>query len=109
MRGPGYDTESLAGVAAAGAHLVLFTTGRGNPIGFPTVPVVKIASTAKLYRAMEADMDVNAGAVLEGESLAAVGDEIVALVRDVADGRKTKAETNRQEGIVCLYTRHPAF
>ena len=34
---------------------------------------------------------------------------IVALVRDVADGRKTKAEINRQDGIVCLYTRHPAF
>jgi altronate dehydratase large subunit len=109
MRGPGYDTESIAGVAAAGAQLVLFTTGRGNPIGFPTVPVVKVASTAKLYRAMEDDMDVNAGEVLEGKSLAAVGDEIVALIREVADGRKTKAEINRQDGIVCLYTRHPAF
>jgi altronate dehydratase large subunit len=109
MRGPGYDTESIAGVAAAGAQLILFTTGRGNPIGFPTVPVVKVASTAKLYRAMEDDMDVNAGEILEGKSLAAVGDEIVALIREVADGRKTKAEINRQDGIVCLYTRHPAF
>ncbi|HOD28047.1 MAG TPA: UxaA family hydrolase [Syntrophales bacterium] len=109
MRGPGYDTESIAGVAAAGAQLVLFTTGRGNPIGFPTVPVVKVASTAKLYRAMEDDMDVNAGEILEGKSLAAVGGEIVALIREVADGRKTKAEINRQDGIVCLYTRHPAF
>ena len=109
MRGPGYDTESIAGVAAAGAQFVLFTTGRGNPIGFPTVPVLKVASTAKLYRAMEDDMDINAGAVLEGKRLAAVGDEIVALIREVADGRKTKAEINRQDGIVCLYTRHPAF
>ncbi len=109
MDGPGYDTESLAGLAAAGAQVIIFTTGRGNPIGFPVVPVVKAASNSRLYRAMEEDMDVNAGTVLEGKSLEEVGKEIIAEVKRVLDGGRTKAEINDQQGILCLYTAGPSF
>jgi altronate dehydratase large subunit len=109
MDGPGYDTESMAGLAATGAQVIVFTTGRGNPIGFPIVPVIKVASTSGLYRAMEDDMDVNAGAVLEGKSLQEVGDEIVFLVKKVIEGERTKAEVNEQNGILCLYTTNPSF
>lgn len=109
MDGPGYDTESMTGLAAGGAQLIVFTTGRGNPIGFPICPVIKVASTSKLYRAMEDDMDINAGAVLEGATLEKVGSDIVALIGRVIDGEQTKAERNGQNGILCLYTLHPSF
>jgi altronate dehydratase large subunit len=108
MDGPGYDVESMTGVAATGAQVILFTTGRGNPIGFPVVPVVKIASNAGLFESMEDDMDVNAGAVLE-KGLDAVGEEIIGLLEKVLNGRRTKAEINRQDGILCLYTTGPSF
>ncbi|MEW6554330.1 MAG: UxaA family hydrolase [Actinomycetota bacterium] len=109
MDGPGYDTENIAGLAASGCQLMIFTTGRGNPIGFPLLPVIKVASNGRLYRAMEDDMDVNAGAVLEGKTLGDVAEEIIGLVVRVLGGELTKAEINRQDGILCLYTVTPSF
>jgi len=109
MDAPGYDTESMAGVAAAGAQVILFTTGRGNPIGFPVVPVIKIASTTRLYRAMQDDMDINAGAVLEGKSLTEISEEILSVLAGVIDGEPARAELNQQNGIVCLYVTNPSF
>jgi altronate dehydratase large subunit len=109
MDAPGYDMESMAGVAAAGAQLMVFTTGRGNPAGFPVVPIVKVASNSRLFQAMQDDMDLNAGAVLDGKSLDQVGGEIIALVQRVLDGELTKAELNEQFGILCLYTGSYSF
>jgi altronate dehydratase large subunit len=109
MDAPGYDTESTAGLAASGAQVILFTTGQGNPIGFPTLPVIKIASTSRLYRAMEDDMDVNAGVVLEGEGLADVAEDIKDTLSRVLNGELTKAERNAQGGITCLYVTNPSF
>lgn len=109
MDGPGYDVESITGLAAAGCQLMIFTTGRGNPIGFPLVPVIKVASTGRLYRNMEDDMDINAGVILEGRSMREVAEEIKALVLKVLSGEATKAEINQQEGILCLYSVTPAF
>lgn len=109
MDGPGYDVESIAGLAASGCQLMIFTTGRGNPIGFPIVPVIKVASTSRLYERMEDDMDVNAGAVLEGSTLEDVAGEIKDLFLRVLDGEQTKAEINQQDGILCLYTVTPSF
>jgi altronate dehydratase large subunit len=109
MDAPGYDTESMTGVAAGGCQVMIFTTGRGNPIGFPIVPVIKVASTTQMYRRMEDDMDINAGVILEGGSLQEVGNEIIGFIRKVLDGAQAKAEINRQDGILCLYTLHPSF
>jgi len=109
MDGPGYDVESMAGLAASGCQVIIFTTGRGNPLGFPIVPVVKVASTSQLYERMQDDMDVNAGAVLEGKSLEDVADEMKALISRALDGEQTKAELNRQDGILALYTVTPSF
>ena len=109
MDGPGYDMESMTGVAAAGSQIMIFTTGRGNPIGYPIVPVLKVASTSRMYNQMEGDMDINAGVILEGTPMQEVGQRIIELVRKVLNGERTKAEVNQQEGIVCLYTLHPAF
>lgn len=105
MNGPGYDTDSLTGMAAAGAQVMIFTTGRGNPIGFPMVPVIKVISTSQAYQRLEDDMDVNAGTVLEGQSLEQVGDQISDVLLRVANGEPTKAEINQQDGILCVYTQ----
>ena len=93
MNTPGYDPVSLTGLAAGGCNLIAFTTGRGSAIGFPTVPVIKIASNSDTYRRMTDNMDVNAGRIAEGEAtVEQVGREIFELMLEVASGRRTCAE-----------------
>jgi altronate hydrolase len=93
MNTPGYDPVSLTGLAAGGCNLIAFTTGRGSAIGFPTIPVIKIATNSATYRAMTDNMDINAGAIADGEkSVQQVGREIFDFVLDVASGRRTCAE-----------------
>ena len=108
MDTPGSDIFSLTGMAAGGAQIMLFTTGRGTPAGFPTVPVVKLASNNRLYENMADDMDLNAGSLIEGRALEDARQELVELVQAVAEGQLTKAERNRQE-MVALHTTGPAF
>jgi altronate hydrolase len=93
MDTPGYDPVSLTGLAAGGCNLIAFTTGRGSAIGFPTVPVIKIATNSPMYRTMIDNMDVNAGTIADGEqSVQQVGREIFDLILEVASGRRTCAE-----------------
>jgi altronate hydrolase len=93
MNTPGYDPVSLTGLAAGGCNLLAFTTGRGSAIGFPTVPVIKISSNSNMYRRMTDNMDINAGAIADGEApVAQVGREIFDFVLEVASGRRTCAE-----------------
>jgi altronate hydrolase len=93
MNTPGYDPASLSGLAAGGVNVIAFTTGRGSAIGFPTVPVVKIASNSAMYERMQDNMDVNAGRIADGEgTVQEVGREIFDLVLRVASGEQTCAE-----------------
>src|SRR5579885_1842567 len=93
MNTPGYDPVSLTGLAAGGCNLIAFTTGRGSAIGFPNIPVIKIASNSNTYRRMQDNMDVNAGAIADGEkTVPEVGREIFDLLLQVASGEKTCAE-----------------
>lgn len=93
MNTPGYDPVSLTGLAAGGVNLIAFTTGRGSAIGFPTIPVIKIASNTPMYRRMRDNMDVNAGRIADGEAtIPSVGKEILDLVLRVASGERTAAE-----------------
>jgi altronate hydrolase len=93
MDTPGYDPVSLTGLAAGGCNLIAFTTGRGSAIGFPTIPVVKIATNSDMYRRMTDNMDVNAGAISDGErTVQQVGREIFDLILEVASGRRSCAE-----------------
>jgi altronate hydrolase len=93
MNTPGYDPVSLAGLAAGGCNLIAFTTGRGSAIGFPTIPVVKIATNSQTYRQMSGNMDVNAGAIADGtKSVQEIGAQIFELLLEVASGRRTCAE-----------------
>ena len=93
MNTPGYDPPSLAGLAAGGCNMIVFTTGRGSAIGFPTVPVIKVASNSLTYRRMTDNMDINAGAIADGEkTVPEVGREIFDMILRVASGERTKAE-----------------
>jgi len=93
MNTPGYDPVSLAGLAAGGVNLIAFTTGRGSAIGFPTIPVLKIATNSALFRAMRENMDINAGLIADGAStLEQVGREIYEALLRVASGERTAAE-----------------
>jgi altronate hydrolase len=93
MDTPGYDPVSLTGLGAGGCNLIAFTTGRGSAIGFPGIPVVKIASNSNTHRRMQDNMDVNAGTIADGEkTVQQVGKEIFDLVLRVASGEKTRAE-----------------
>ncbi|HLN03103.1 MAG TPA: altronate dehydratase family protein [Bryobacteraceae bacterium] len=93
MNTPGYDPVSLTGLAAGGCNLIAFTTGRGSAIGFPTIPVIKIATNGNTYRRMRDNMDINAGVIADGEaSIDAVGRQIFDTVLRVASGEKTCAE-----------------
>jgi arabinonate dehydratase len=93
MNTPGYDPVSLTGIAAGGANMICFTTGRGSGIGFPVVPVIKISSNSRIARTMEDNIDVNAGTIVDGqESVEGVGRRIYDLIRRVASGERTKSE-----------------
>ena len=93
MNTPGYDPVSLSGLAAGGCNLIAFTTGRGSAIGFPTIPVLKIATNSNTFRRMSDNMDVNAGRIAEGETgVQQVGREIFDRLLEVASGRRTHAE-----------------
>jgi len=93
MNTPGYDPISLTGLAAGGVNMIAFTTGRGSAIGFPTVPVVKIASNSTTNRNMRDNMDVNAGRIADGEAtVSEIGREIFDLLFRVASGERTSSE-----------------
>lgn len=93
MNTPGYDPASLTGLAAGGVNVIAFTTGRGSAIGFPTIPVVKIASNSPMFERMEDNMDVNAGRIADGDAtVQQVGREIFEMVLRVASGEQTCAE-----------------
>jgi altronate hydrolase len=93
MNTPGYDPVSLTGLAAGGCNVIAFTTGRGSAIGFPTIPVIKIATNSQTFRQMSDNMDINAGSIADGQKFVQqVGAEIFGLLLEVASGRRTCAE-----------------
>jgi altronate hydrolase len=84
---PGNDVESTTAEVAAGANVVLFTTGLGTPTGNPVAPVVKIASNTALYDRMRDIIDINTGSVIEGtETIKEAGERILDYVIGVASG-----------------------
>jgi altronate hydrolase len=93
LEGPGNDIVSTTAMTAAGAQIILFTTGRGTPLGAP-VPTIKIASNTDLARKKAGWIDFDAGPVLESGTDIMCPD-LLALIADVASGRKkTKNELN---------------
>ncbi|PYS76867.1 MAG: galactonate dehydratase [Acidobacteria bacterium] len=97
MQGPGYDQESTPGLVAAGATVVVFTTGRGTTIGNAIAPVVKLASNNAVFERMSRDIDLSAGGVIEGmETIDEVGARLFEHVRRVASGEvQARAEEHK--------------
>ncbi|MBX3589520.1 MAG: UxaA family hydrolase [Burkholderiaceae bacterium] len=90
---PSLDPASVAGMAAAGAQLVLFTTGRGTPIGSPICPVIKICASAAGSKRLAAHIDVDITDIVEsGASIGSGADRIESLMHAVASGERTRAE-----------------
>ncbi len=93
MNSPGYDPPSVAGMVAGGCNICLFTTGRGSCFGFPTAPVIKVASNTPMAEYMSEDMDINAGKVADGEEdIPSLGKRMYEFVLDTASGKKTHSE-----------------
>lgn len=97
MQGPGYDQESTPGLVAAGAQVVVFTTGRGTTIGNAIAPVVKLASNTPVHQRMSRDLDLSAGGIIDGtETIDEVGAQVFEHVRRVASGEvQAKAEETK--------------
>lgn len=95
LNGPGNDIVAVTNLMAAGAHMVLFTTGRGTPLGGP-VPTVKIATNHALAVKKEKWIDFDASGVLEGKDLT---DDLLAYILQVAGGERTRNEENGCEEI----------
>ena len=92
LSGPGNDMVSTTDLTAAGAHLILFTTGRGTPFGAPA-PTVKISTNTALYEKKGNWIDFNAGTVADGsETLDEAGDRLLDFVMEIASGKETKTE-----------------
>lgn len=102
MDTPGQDIDSITGMVAGGATVIVFSTGRGTPTGSPIAPVIKITGNTATYNNMQDNIDINAGKIItEGASLEAMGEETFRLLADTCNGKLTKAETlgHREFGI----------
>lgn len=89
------DVLSVTALAAAGATLVAFTTGLGNPIGNPVTPVVKITGNHDTADALCEIIDIDTSASIRGEkSLQELKTEMLSVFADVMNGKKTRAEEN---------------
>ncbi|MFB0917949.1 MAG: UxaA family hydrolase [Clostridiaceae bacterium] len=93
MDTPGEDIDSITGMLAGGAQIILFTTGRGTPTGSAIAPVIKITGNPDTYKKMTENIDINAGKIVTGENtLEEVGKELVDMIYRVGNGELTKAE-----------------
>lgn len=90
LTGPGNDIVAVTNLAAAGCHMILFSTGRGTPVGAP-VPTVKISTNTPLAERKPHWIDFNAGGVLEGSD---PSEELTEYILSVASGEKTNNEKN---------------
>ena len=92
MDSPGNDLESVAGQVASGANMIFFTTGNGSITNFPFVPTIKFVTTTGRYELLSKDMDVNAGAYLDGTPMDELGRETFERTLEAASGERTVGE-----------------
>ncbi|WP_164123447.1 UxaA family hydrolase [Sphingobacterium sp. xlx-130] len=98
------DNAEIVEMIASGCHLILFTTGRGSVVGSALSPVIKICANPHTYQKLQEDMDINAGTILEGKAgLDAVGQEIFAMIQQVASGQPTCSEQLGHQEFVLTY------
>ncbi|CAA2099735.1 UxaA family hydrolase [Variovorax paradoxus] len=98
------DNAEIVELIACGAHVILFTTGRGSVVGSAVSPVIKVCANPDTYRQLGEDMDVDAGRILEGRgTLQEVGQEIFDAVREVANGTASKSEALGHREFILTY------
>ena len=93
LTGVGNDIVSTTNLTAAGAHIILFTTGRGTSLGAP-VPTLKISSNTGLFERKPNWIDFNAGELINSGDFDRVSDELLSLIIETANGKQTKNEIN---------------
>ena len=98
------DNAEIAELIACGAHLILFTTGRGTVVGSAVSPVIKICANPETYLRLSDDMDVDAGRILEGRAtLDQIAEEIIERIRDTAGGQQTASERLGHQEFLLTY------
>jgi len=98
------DSAEIAELTACGAHITLFTTGRGSVVGSAISPVIKICANPETYRRMSEDMDINAGEVLESETTPAeIGERILKKIIETSSGAPTCSEELGHAEFVLTY------
>ena len=107
---PGREPEILTGMAATGAQVLMFSTGRGAPQGFCSMPVIKICGNPITYARMSHDMDLNAGRIITGEkTIEQVGEEAFEMLLKVLSGQMTKNEAISYFGSIDIYCLGPVI
>jgi altronate dehydratase large subunit len=98
-----HDGEVVTGMIGAGAQVVVFTSGRGNPTGFPFVPVIKVTGNDIMYNKMKQNFDYNASGLISGENtLDEEGEKLFDLLVRVANGEQTTAEIIEADELFCI-------
>ena len=98
------DNAEIVELIACGAHLSLFSTGRGSVVGSAISPVIKVCANPETYRRMNEDMDIDAGRILEGRgTLEEVGREVYEKILEVAEGSPTCSEELGHQEFILVY------
>lgn len=110
MDSPGREPELLTGLAASGCNLIVFSTGRGAPQGFPFVPVLKVTGSRTAVRQMADHIDFDLSAVIDGTlSLEEAGETILDELIAIASGKGTKAELSGYTNSMGIYVLGPVI
>lgn len=101
-----HDGEVVTGMFGCGAQIVAFTSGRGNPTGFPLAPVLKVTGNEFTYEKMKENFDFNAGGIIsDNVSIDEMGDRFLDMVIRVANGEETCAEKFGGYELFCVARR----
>ena len=93
VNGPGNDIVACTNLMASGVHMILFTTGRGTPLG-GAVPTIKISTNLSLAKRKSGWIDFDASPILSGQSIDSLSQELLSYVIEIASGKQTKNEEN---------------
>lgn len=103
MDGPSHDGESVTGMIASGAQIIIFTTGRGTPTGFPGVPVIKVCGNPNISNIMKANIDADLSEIMNGTTtIKEGGEQLFERLVMYASGELTKAELLKHDELFCL-------
>jgi altronate dehydratase len=92
VNSPGHDVEGLAGQVATGSNLIFFITGNGSVTNFPFVPTIKYITTTRRHELLKNEMDINAGALIDGRSMEDLTRETLEYTLEVASGKPCLGE-----------------